>query len=69
MKFISILFFTDIDFSKPNVSQDLPLNFNLYFIFLKGEKVSNNIVILSKYIFVEVSGFSSSVFNKSSQST
>ena len=69
MKFISILFFTDIDFSKPNVSQDLHLNFNLYFIFLKGEKVSNNIVILSKYIFVEVSGFSSSVFNKSSQST
>ena len=49
MKFVSNLFFTDIDFCKPNDIQGLDLNFNLYFLtFLAGAEVSNNVLILSK---------------------
>ena len=41
MKFVSNLFFTDIDFCKPDDIQDLDLNFNLYFLtFLRGGEVS-----------------------------
>ena len=70
MKFVINLFFTDIDFCKPKVIEGLDLNFILYLlILLRGAVVSNNILILSKYILVELSAFSSSVFNKSSQST
>ena len=37
MQFVSNLFFTDIDFCKPEAIQGLDLNFNLYLlIFLKG---------------------------------
>ena len=32
MKFASNLFFTDIDFCKPKVTQGLDLNFNLYLV-------------------------------------
>ena len=70
MKFVSNLFFTDIDFCKPEVIQGLELNFKLYLlIFLRGAYVSNNILISSKYVLVELSALSSSIFNKSSQST
>ena len=49
MIFVGNLFFTDIDFCKPNVIQILDLNFNLYFLTLsRGAEVSNNILILSK---------------------
>ena len=34
MKFLSNLFFTDIDFCKPKVIKDLDLNFNLYLLIL-----------------------------------
>ena len=34
MKFVSKLFFTDINSSKPNGIQDLDLNFNLYLLIL-----------------------------------
>ena len=70
MKFVSNLFFTYIDFCKPNVIQGLDLNYNLYFLtLLSGAWVSNNILILSKNFLVELSAFSSPVFNKSSYST
>ena len=70
MKFVSNLFFTYIDFCKPNVIQGLDLNYNLYFLTpLSGAWVSNNILILSKNFLVELSAFSSPVFNKSSYST
>ena len=70
MKFVSNLFFTDIDFCKPKVLQGLDLNFSFYSLnILRGAKVSSNLLILFKYIAVELSLFSSSIFNKSSQST
>ena len=48
------LFFTEIDFCKPGVIQGFDLNFNLYLlIFLKGAKLSNNLLILFKNISVE----------------
>ena len=34
MKFVSNLFFTDVDFCKPKVIQGLDLNFNLYLLIL-----------------------------------
>ena len=56
MKLVSYLLFTDIDFCKPKVIQGLELNFNLYlFILLRDVQVSNNILILSKYVLVELS--------------
>ena len=70
MKFVSNLFFTDFDFCNPKVIQGLDLNFSLYLlILLRGVYVSNNMLILPKYILVELSAFSSSIFNKFSQST
>ena len=69
MKFVSNLFFTDIDFCKPNDIQVLDLNFNLYFLtLLRGTEVFNSILILFKNFLLELSAFSSSIFNKSSQS-
>ena len=48
------MFFTDIDFGKPKVIQSLDLNFNFYLlIILRGALVSNNILILCKYILFE----------------
>ena len=47
------LFFTEIDFCKPGVIQGFDLNFNLYLVFLKGAKLSNNSLILFKNISVE----------------
>ena len=62
MKFLSNLFFTDIYFCKPKVIQGLDLNFILYLLILsRGGEVSKNILILSKYILVELSAFSTSV--------
>ena len=70
MKFVSNLFFTDIDFCKPNVIQSLDLNFNLYFLTpWSGAWVSKNILILSKNFLVDLSAFSSAILNKSSDST
>ena len=70
MKFVSNLFFTDSDFCKPKVIQDLNLNFDLYLlIFLRGAYVSHNMLILSEKSLVQLSAFSSSIFNKSSQLT
>ena len=34
MKFLSNLFFKDINFCKPNATQGLDLNFNLYLLIL-----------------------------------
>ena len=57
MKFVSNFLFTDIDFCKPKVTQGLGLNFNYYsLILLRGAQV--HILILSKYILVELSAFS-----------
>ena len=54
MKFVSNLLFIDIDFCKLKVIQSLDLHSNLYLLILfKGVQVSNNILILSKYILVE----------------
>ena len=64
MKFTSNLYFRDIYFYKPKAIQGLDLNFNLYLLILfRCAYVSNNILIVSKYIFVELSAFSYSVFN------
>ena len=70
MKLLSNLFFTDVDFCKTKVIQGLDLNLNLHLsVLLRGAQVSNNILILSKYTLVELLAFSSSISNKSSQST
>ena len=70
MKFVSNLFFTDIDICKPNVIQGLDLNFNLYFLaLLSGTYRYLTTLILSKNFLVDLSTFSSSIFNKSSHST
>ena len=70
MKFASNLFFTDIHFYKPNVIQSLQLIINLYLlIFSKDGQVSNNMLIVSKYILIELLALNLSVFTKSSQST
>ena len=54
----------DIDFCKPKVIQGLDLNFNLHLLnFLRGAQLSNNMLILFKYILVELSALSSSIFN------
>ena len=46
------------------------MNFNLYLLIIfRGAHVYNNILIISKYILVELSAFGLSVFNNSSQST
>ena len=59
MNLVSNLFFTDIDFCKPKVIQGLDLNQNLYLsILLRGAKVSNKILIFSKYAEVELSTYS-----------
>ena len=69
MNLVTNLIFADINFCKPKVIQGLDLNLNLYLsIRLRGVYVSNKILIFSKYIWVELSTFSSSVLNKSSQS-
>ena len=68
IKFAKNQFFTDIDFCKPKVIQGLDFNFNLYLSILVLS-VHNNILILSKYIQLELSAFSSSIFKKSSQLT
>ena len=48
------LFFTKIDFCKPGAIKGLDLNFNLcLLVFLKSEKLSNNLLILFKNISVE----------------
>ena len=53
MKFVSNLFFTDIDFCKPEFIQGLDVNFSLYLlILLRGAQQSNNILMLSKYNIV-----------------
>ena len=69
MKSTSNLFFTDINFCKPKVIQGLDVSFNLYLLIFRGTYVSNNILVLSKYILVELPALRSSIFNKSSQST
>ena len=66
-KFTSNLLLTDFDFCKPKVIQGLDLNYNLYLVF-RGAQVSNIILFVSKYILVELSAFSLSIFNKSYQS-
>ena len=69
MKFVSNLLSKDIEFCKPKVFQALKVNFNLYLlILLRGAWVSKNILILFKYIWLELSPFCLSIFNNSSQS-
>ena len=69
MKFVSNLFSKDIEFYKPKVFQALKVNFNLYLlILLRGAWVSNNILILFKYIWLELSPFCLSILNNLSQS-
>ena len=54
MKSDKKLFFTVIEFYKPDVIQGFNLNFNLYlFVFLNGAKLSNNSLILFKNMSVE----------------
>ena len=68
MNLLSNLFFADLDFCKPRVIQSLDLNLNLFLsILLRGGYVSNKILIFSKYIWIELSTFSSSIFSKSRQ--
>ena len=58
MKRLSNLFFTEINFCQPKVIQGLDLNFNPYLlILLRGVEVCNNMLILSKYIYLELSAF------------
>ena len=53
ISFSQMLIFVSLRLSE--VIRDLDLNFNLYtFILLRGAEVSNNILILSKHILLEL---------------
>ena len=70
MKSLSNLYFTDVDVCKPEFTHSLHLNFNLYLlILLRSAYVSKSILVSCKYIWVELSALSSSVFKEVSLST